>query len=408
MKRKYIFMLIMLCLVSNIQCEQRSSAPSVEKPIGEGSLIGAWTTDTPDKGMWIYKIGYQDQSTVIGNKVIYNIEPPVLIPFTGSFNSADRSIIIIEKNVKNDLAGMFKGKIDGSIKSLRGTWLAYNGDSLKIYLSKSRENYNGICYPSKFRVEVLLTFSEAYYNGSFGISRPKNIVLSDNYRRDVGKTFFAGLFPANEEIEFFIHVNNTGITYNTGNYDHASVIQLSAQKWEIRFEDSENVNDWDYDDLIVVVKLIDSGDDYPEKYKNTYCDCRADNCRENCGFDEWGFCIKNCTSFVAWRMNRDFGNGLFFNGMRGGRWSNAANWDDNAKNLGILVDDNPIPGAIAQWNEGEIGGCCGHVAYVEAVDKEAGKITISEYNYDPCSYGERTLELKDIPRYIHISEKDLD
>ena len=192
------------------------------------------------------------------------------------------------------------------------------------------------------------------------------MVLAENYKANIGNTMHIGPFSEKEELKFFIHVKNTDITYDTGNYYHATVIQHSTQNWKINFEDSEDKKDWDFNDLVVNIKIFNIDDDYPKDYKNIKCP----NCKECCAIDEWGFCIRNCTSFAAWRINRDFGDKSFTNGMKQGKWSNAYNWDDNANKLGILVNSTPEPGAIAQWNKDEIGGGYGHVAYVETVDRE--------------------------------------
>lgn len=121
--------------------------------------------------------------------------------------------------------------------------------------------------------------------------------------------------------------------------------------------------------------------------------------------DRWGFYTRNCTSYVAWRMER---NGVAFsntmvgpNGTRG-QWGNANNWDDNARRIGYRVDGSPAVGAIAQWNEYEGGaGGYGHVAYVERVNSD-GSVYVSEYNFGVAyGYSERTVRP---PRFIHVKD----
>jgi surface antigen len=116
-------------------------------------------------------------------------------------------------------------------------------------------------------------------------------------------------------------------------------------------------------------------------------------------FDRWGFYNRECVSFVAWRMNRDHGAGAFSNGMRGGRWGNAGDWDDNARRLGYVVSSSPRVGAIAHWNPGEAGRY-GHVAYVSRVHGD-GTVDIEEYNYGARGrYGTRGPVRA--PRYIYF------
>ena len=122
--------------------------------------------------------------------------------------------------------------------------------------------------------------------------------------------------------------------------------------------------------------------------------------------DEWRFYAGECTSFAAWRLNND--NGVDFSNWYGGvRWSNANNWDDAARSLGIAVDNNPAVGAIAQTDEGDFG----HVAWVCAVDGD--RVTVEEYNYGSVlidgeyhgthKYNIRTVDASGFC-YIHIKD----
>ena len=116
--------------------------------------------------------------------------------------------------------------------------------------------------------------------------------------------------------------------------------------------------------------------------------------------DPWGFALRNCTSFVAWRLRETNGVSDFSNHMDGGHWSDARNWDENARALGYVVDSVPAVGAVAQSD----AGLTGHVAWVKAVGD--GTVTIEEYNhYLPGGYGWRIVPASDF-RYIHV--KDLE
>ena len=137
-------------------------------------------------------------------------------------------------------------------------------------------------------------------------------------------------------------------------------------------------------------------------------------CSDNA--DKWAFYQRQCTSYVAWRLNDagiSFHNTRYTNGgsgqvpLRDGvrRWSHAKYWGEAAEAVGIDVDGMPTSGAVALW---EYGGpnvcrhvgvpkrerCYGHVAYVKSVSDDGNTITVSEYNYGAvrCSYGERTLK----------------
>ncbi|MHB8050395.1 MAG: cell wall-binding repeat-containing protein [Coriobacteriia bacterium] len=121
--------------------------------------------------------------------------------------------------------------------------------------------------------------------------------------------------------------------------------------------------------------------------------------------DPWGFYYRYCTSFVAWRMNRDGGKMTFYNYMAGGHWGDAGGWGANAQKLGYPVDAKPAIGAIAWWAAGTISRS-GHVAYVEAVNAD-GTIVVEDYNYASLRYDRRTIQatgLKAPSGYIHIHD----
>ncbi len=135
------------------------------------------------------------------------------------------------------------------------------------------------------------------------------------------------------------------------------------------------------------------GDDYP--YKN-----HPNANYTSSGADPWQFYHRECTSFVAWRLNQD---GIEFHNYYGGpRWSNADLWDNvaaslqaNNPGLGVRVNKTPARGAVAQWN-------WMHVAYVSAVHND-GTITIEEYNYPSGGlFGTRRISAAAVDNYIHF------
>lgn len=101
--------------------------------------------------------------------------------------------------------------------------------------------------------------------------------------------------------------------------------------------------------------------------------------------DPWSYYLGECTSFVAWRINRDAGSteapykysgaaGNFQNG-------NANTWKAAWESRGWKVSNTPVPGAVAWWDAfGEPGvGYAGHVAYVHSVTAD-GRVILEEYN----------------------------
>lgn len=125
------------------------------------------------------------------------------------------------------------------------------------------------------------------------------------------------------------------------------------------------------------------GDDYPERFK----------AMPNDGVDEWNFYVKQCTSFVSWRLNSV--NGVPFHNHMGGHWGNAKQWDDTARSTGFEVSKVPVVGAVAQDDT----GTWGHVAWVAEVNGDTVKI--EEYNYSPYKYGQRTASASSF-KYLYV------
>jgi surface antigen len=114
--------------------------------------------------------------------------------------------------------------------------------------------------------------------------------------------------------------------------------------------------------------------------------------------DPWGFVLRNCTSFVAWRLHERNGMAGFANDFRGERWGDAGRWDDVARRLGYRVDRVPAIGAVAQTDDGRVG----HVAWVS--DIGPGTVTVEEYNNAvPGGYGTRTVPVGTF-RYLHLAD----
>ncbi len=114
--------------------------------------------------------------------------------------------------------------------------------------------------------------------------------------------------------------------------------------------------------------------------------------------DPWGFALRNCTSFVAWRLRMTNGLADFENHFGGVHWGNASHWDEAATDLGYLADDVPAVGAVAQTDAGRHG----HVAWVSAVGD--GTVTVEEYNYAVAGgYDVRTVPTSSF-RYLHLDD----
>lgn len=137
------------------------------------------------------------------------------------------------------------------------------------------------------------------------------------------------------------------------------------------------------------------GDDYPSNLKNAAKDQIV---------DPWRFYNRECTSFVAWRLNSV--NGVaFHNTMTGpngvaGQFGNAKNWSANAGRIGYRVDSTPAVGSVAWWPSGTYG----HVAWVAQVNAD-GTVVVEEYNYaSDGKYGTRRIAASSVNGFIHIKD----
>ncbi|KAF5294005.1 hypothetical protein FQR65_LT20016 [Abscondita terminalis] len=143
------------------------------------------------------------------------------------------------------------------------------------------------------------------------------------------------------------------------------------------------------------------GDDYPAKYRNLPWPYPSGQYI----WDEWNFAYRQCTSFVAWRLNS--ANGVPFSnqylGLRA--WGNAAEWASAARSVGIRVDTTPEVGSVA-WSGPYYGDASqfGHVAWVADV-LDDGRVVIEEYNAGWAgSYTSRVLPASAFQGYIHIAD----
>lgn len=110
--------------------------------------------------------------------------------------------------------------------------------------------------------------------------------------------------------------------------------------------------------LFALVGMARAGiDDYPSKWKNEPFDQGY--------FDTWSESVRNCTSFVAWRLYQ-------WNGYNMTWCADASQWLSKSPGL---YNHTPAVGAVAWFSYG-------HVAWVEAVNGSGSgqTVTIEEYN----------------------------
>jgi peptidoglycan DL-endopeptidase CwlO len=86
--------------------------------------------------------------------------------------------------------------------------------------------------------------------------------------------------------------------------------------------------------------------------------------------DSWGMYNRECVSYTAWKVWSTGRHMPYWGGI-----GNANQWDENARNAGIPVDNSARPGDVAIKNSQPYG----HAMYVEHVYGD-GTIYISQYN----------------------------
>jgi len=142
---------------------------------------------------------------------------------------------------------------------------------------------------------------------------------------------------------------------------------------------SARANDGDFS----VVGPRAAGDDYPW--------------RSSSGLSPLAYVTRQCTDFVAWRLNRDAGTTsapfkyVWSNMTPGG--GSASAWANAWRNNGWKTSHKPVAGAVA-WFYGN------HVAYVKSVN--GANVTLEEYNWGgDRSYHTRTMKADDVALFLY-------
>lgn len=106
--------------------------------------------------------------------------------------------------------------------------------------------------------------------------------------------------------------------------------------------------------------------------------------------DPWKYDVRNCTSYVAWRVND-----MYQINLRG--WGDAKNWSAMAQKQGFVVNNSPKTGDIAVWNSGRYG----HVAFVTSVNLD-GSVNVEQYNKGGNGEFSRQSRVR-ANSYIHVA-----
>ena len=100
---------------------------------------------------------------------------------------------------------------------------------------------------------------------------------------------------------------------------------------------------------------------YPDKWANAPMNSYVDN---------WGMYSRQCVSYAAYMVWKNYGNMPYWGGF-----GNANQWTGNAYSYGIPVGKVPKAGSVGVIRSGAYG----HVAWVDSVQSN-GTITIDHYN----------------------------
>jgi surface antigen len=121
------------------------------------------------------------------------------------------------------------------------------------------------------------------------------------------------------------------------------------------------------------------------------------------------FYYRNCTDFVAWRLNKQVGvtsapwRFTWSNLAGPGGNGNAIGWKDGAISRGYQVDNTPRIGSVAWWGASR-GGGLGHVAVVSSINPD-GSVNIEQYNATPYAYSTQTNVRAEA--YLHIADTNI-
>ncbi|WMB29501.1 SH3 domain-containing protein [Streptococcus didelphis] len=124
------------------------------------------------------------------------------------------------------------------------------------------------------------------------------------------------------------------------------------------------------------------------------------------GADYWGMYLRQCTSFVAFRLSKINGFTL------PAGYGNADTWGHIARQQGYRVDKKATVGSVA-WFDKNINNAhslYGHVAWVAEVNGD--QVILEEYNYNagqgPEKYHKRQIHKNQVSGFIHFKDLNQD
>lgn len=177
-----------------------------------------------------------------------------------------------------------------------------------------------------------------------------------------------------------ITVLSTGLVVaGLPNRGHAIAAETGGYPWADALTVNQRTYDWGYPECKQEMQAAGTC-----QSNISYRDGRAYYQSDPLRYD-----VRNCTSYVAWRIQKEFGIQLV-------GWGNANNWVTAALQKHYITDEKPRVGDIAAWP-----GYYGHVAYVTSVNTD-GTVDIDQYNKQGTGEFSKQSRVR-APKYIHIT-----
>ena len=162
--------------------------------------------------------------------------------------------------------------------------------------------------------------------------------------------------------------------------------RIRATKKDGKYIHSTNVNNVSSGDVALFSAgggSIARGDDYPQRFKNGRIWVDA---------DDWGQYVRECTSFVAYRLSTVNGFTIPY------AYGDAGQWGYRARSEGYRVDNTPALGSVA-WYDNQYQ----HVAWVSNVMGDY--IELEEYNWhDDHIYHRQVVNKNTVTGFIHFKD----
>lgn len=164
------------------------------------------------------------------------------------------------------------------------------------------------------------------------------------------------------------------------------VTRIRATKKDGKYIHSTNINNVSSGDVALFSAgggSIARGDDYPQRFKNGRIWVDA---------DDWGQYVRECTSFVAYRLSTVNGFTIPY------AYGDAGQWGYRARSEGYRVDNTPALGSVA-WYDNQYQ----HVAWVSNVMGDY--IELEEYNWhDDHIYHRQVVNKNTVTGFIHFKD----